>query len=206
MSGPIIIGIAGGTGSGKTSVAKALIKDFKPGQTIIIEQDWYYKNLPNYEENTIKNWNFDHPDAIEFDLLVKDLHRLKSGKAIEVPQYDYSTHSRKATTRTIQAHPIILIEGILIMNEMEIRDLMDIKVFVDTEADIRFIRRLKRDVRERQRTLDTVIDQYFRTVRPMHESFVESSKRYADIIIPRGSHNKVAVDLLETKMRTLLNE
>ncbi|MCK5519567.1 MAG: uridine kinase [Candidatus Marinimicrobia bacterium] len=204
MTQPIIIGIAGGTGSGKTSVAKALVKDFIKGQTIIIEQDWYYKNLPDYEPETIKNWNFDHPNAIEFDLLIKDLKKLKAKESIEVPQYDYSTHSRKKETRRIDSHPVIIIEGILIMNESPIRDLMDIKIFVDTEADIRFIRRLKRDINKRKRTLESVIDQYYRTVRPMHESFVENSKRFADIIIPRGAHNKVAVDLLKTKIRTLL--
>jgi len=205
MTGSIIIGIAGGTGSGKTSVAKAIVKDFSEGQTIIIEQDWYYKNLPDYEPETVKSWNFDHPDAIEFDRLIRDLMTLKSGKAVQVPQYDYAHHRRLDETRSIQPHRVIIIEGILIMNEAAVRDLMDIKVFVDTEADIRFIRRLKRDVKERQRTLDTVIDQYYRSVRPMHESFVETSKRYADVIIPRGAHNRVAVDLLETKIRTLLS-
>ncbi len=206
MNHSIVIGIAGGTGSGKTSVAKSLVKDFSEGQTVIIEQDWYYKNLPSYDPESIRNWNFDHPDAIEFDLLISQLRALKDGQSIEVPQYDYSTHSRKLNTRVIRPHRVIIIEGILIMNEMDVRDLMDIKVFVDTEADIRFIRRLKRDIRDRKRSLDTVIDQYYRTVRPMHESFVETSKRYADIIIPRGAHNKVAVDLLETKIRTLLQQ
>jgi uridine kinase len=200
----ILIGIAGGTGSGKTSVAKALTRDFKKGETIILEQDWYYRNLPRKEPDFIKKWNFDHPDAIEFEGLAAALKELKAGQTIQVPQYDYASHSRKEESLTIQPHRVVIVEGILILWEPRIRDLLDIRIFVDTDADIRFIRRLTRDIEDRGRSLQNVIDQYYKTVRPSHETFVEPSKRYADVIIPEGSSNKVAIDLLRTKISTLL--
>ncbi len=200
----ILIGIAGGTGSGKTSVAKALARDFKKGETIILEQDWYYRNLPRKEPDFVKSWNFDHPDAIEFEGLAAALKELKGGQTIQVPQYDYASHSRKEESLTILPHRVVIVEGILILWEPRIRDLLDIRIFVDTDADIRFIRRLKRDIEDRGRSLENVIEQYYKTVRPSHETFVEPSKRYADVIIPEGSSNKVAIDLLRTKISTLL--
>lgn len=200
----ILIGIAGGTGSGKTSVAKALVRDYQEGDTIIIEQDWYYRDLPRKEPEFVKTWNFDHPDAIEFEGLADALRELRCGNAIQVPQYDYTTHSRRKETRAIEPHRVVIVEGILVLWEPRIRDMLDIRIFVDTDADIRFIRRLRRDINDRGRSLDNVIDQYFKTVRPSHETFVEPSKRYADVIVPEGSHNKVAIDLLRTKISTLL--
>ncbi|HDR05228.1 MAG TPA: uridine kinase [Candidatus Marinimicrobia bacterium] len=200
----ILIGIAGGTGSGKTSVAKALARDFKNGETVILEQDWYYRNLPRSEPDFVKNWNFDHPDAIEFEGLAAALKELKLGQTIQAPQYDYTSHSRKEESLSIQPHRVVIVEGILILWEPRVRDLLDIRIFVDTDADIRFIRRLTRDIEDRGRSLQNVIEQYYKTVRPSHETFVEPSKRYADVIIPEGSSNKVAIDLLRTKITTLL--
>ncbi|MEA3501092.1 MAG: uridine kinase [Candidatus Marinimicrobia bacterium] len=202
----IIIGIAGGSGSGKTSVSQAIIKDFKRKGAIIIEQDWYYYNLPDDKKSKWKNWNFDHPNAVEFSLLYKQLNKLQDGKPIKAPQYEYSTHSRKKETLLIKPQKVIIIEGILILNDPKILEMLDIKLYVDTDSDVRFIRRLKRDIFERGRTIENVIDQYYRTVRPMHLTFVEPSKRNADIIIPEGGKNKVAIDLLKSKIKMLLRE
>ena len=204
MKKNIIIGIAGGSGSGKTSVAKALVKDMHLNGTVIIEQDWYYKDLAHLPQEERMKWNFDHPNSVEFDLLISDLKKMLNNETVEVPQYNYVTHSRSKETLTIKPQKVILVEGIMVLYEPKLRDLLDIKIFVDTDTDIRFIRRLKRDIYKRGRAIDNVIDQYMQTVRPMHETFVEPSKRFADIIVPEGGHNKVAIDLLRTKITSLL--
>jgi len=200
----IVIGIAGGSGSGKTSVAKALVKDMHLNGTVIIEQDWYYKDLAHLPQEERMKWNFDHPDSVEFDLLISDLKKMLNGEIVDVPQYNYVTHSRAKDTMTIKPQKVILVEGIMVLYEPKLRDILDIKIYVHTDADIRFIRRLKRDIYKRGRAIDNVIDQYMKTVRPMHETFVEPSKRFADIIIPEGGKNKVAIDLLRTKITTLI--
>ena len=205
MGKNIIIGIAGGSGSGKTSVAKALVKDMHLNGTVIIEQDWYYKDLPHIPQEERMKWNFDHPDSVEFDLLIGDLKKMLNGETVDVPQYNYVTHSRSKEILTIKPQKVILVEGIMVLYEPKLRDLLDIKIFVDTDADIRFIRRLKRDIYKRGRAIDNVIDQYMQTVRPMHETFVEPSKRFANIIIPEGGHNKVAIDLVRTKISSLIS-
>lgn len=204
MKKNIIIGIAGGSGSGKTSVAKALVKDMHLNGTVIIEQDWYYKDLAHLPQEERMKWNFDHPDSVEFDLLVRDLKKMLNSETVDVPQYNYVTHSRAKETLTILPQKVIIVEGIMVLYEPQLRDLLDIKIFVDTDADIRFIRRLKRDIYERGRAIDNVINQYMKTVRPMHETFVEPSKRFADIIVPEGGRNKVAIDLLRTKITSLI--
>jgi len=204
MGKNIIIGIAGGSGSGKTSVAKALVKDMHLNGTVIIEQDWYYKDLAHLPMEERMKWNFDHPDSVEFDLLIKDLKAMVDGETVEVPQYNYVTHSRAEQTLVISPQKVIIVEGIMVLFEPSLRELLDIKLFVDTDPDIRFIRRLKRDIYKRGRAIDNVIDQYMQTVRPMHQTFVEPSKRFADVIIPEGGRNKVAVDLLRTKITSLL--
>ncbi|MEA1986402.1 MAG: uridine kinase [Candidatus Marinimicrobia bacterium] len=202
----IIIGIAGGSGSGKTMVSKAIVKDFKRKGATIIEQDWYYYNLPKEKKSEWKNWNFDHPNAVEFSLLQKQLKQLQKGESINAPQYEYSTHSRMKETLLIEPQKVIIVEGILILNNPQILKLLDIKLYVDTDSDVRFIRRLKRDIFERGRTIENVIEQYYKTVRPMHLTFVEPSKRNADIIIPEGGKNKVAIDLLKSKIKMLLRD
>ena len=204
MGNNIIIGIAGGSGSGKTSVAKALVKDMHLNGTVIIEQDWYYKDLAHLPQEERMKWNFDHPDSVEFDLLIKDLNAMVRGETVDVPQYNYVTHSRAKETLTITPQKVIIVEGIMVLYEAKLRELLDIKLYVDTDPDIRFIRRLKRDIYKRGRAIDNVIDQYMQTVRPMHETFVEPSKRFADVIIPEGGRNKVAIDLLRTKISSLL--
>jgi uridine kinase len=204
MGNNIIIGIAGGSGSGKTSVAKALVKDLHLNGTVIIEQDWYYKDLAHLPQEERMKWNFDHPDSVEFDLLINDLNAMVRGETVNFPQYNYVTHSRTKETLTVAPQKVIIVEGIMVLYEARLRELLDIKLFVDTDPDIRFIRRLKRDIYKRGRAIDNVIDQYMQTVRPMHQTFVEPSKRFADVIIPEGGRNKVAIDLLRTKITSLL--
>lgn len=206
MKQAIVIGIAGGSGSGKTLVAKSLLKDLGSEKVFIMEQDDYYKDLSHLALEKRAETNFDHPDSIDEDLLVTHLKALILGHPIETPLYDFKTHSRLPGTRRIEGHRILILEGILILDNPRLRELMDIKVFVDTDADIRFIRRLKRDILERGRTMESVINRYLDNVRPMHLEFVEPSKRYADIIIPEGGHNLVAIDLLRTKIQALLYE
>jgi uridine kinase len=190
----MIIGICGGTGSGKTTVANRILDSVSEAEVIFLQQDSYYRN----------QINFDHPDAIDNDLLVKHLRALKAGEAVELPLYDFKTHSRRADTLHMEPRPIIIIEGILIFAEQRLLDEMDIKVYVDTPDDIRFIRRLRRDVAERGRTAESVIEQYLATVRPMHMQFVEPSKRYADVIIPEGGHNLVSIGLISGRIRERL--
>lgn len=206
MKKAIVIGIAGGSGSGKTLVAKNLLKDLGSEKVFIMEQDDYYKDLSHLPFEERVKTNFDHPDSIDEALLIAHLTELISGNPIDVPIYDFKTHCRKRETHRIEGHLIIILEGILILDNPQLRELMDIKVFVDTDSDIRFIRRLNRDIHERGRTVESVIKRYLDNVRPMHLEFVEPSKRHADIIIPEGGHNLVAIDLLKTKIKALLLE
>jgi uridine kinase len=201
---PITIGVAGGTGSGKTTVSNALLSRVGEHHIAYLPHDTYYKDInhiPLYERRLR---NFDHPDALDTHLLIANIRELQQNKATEIPVYDFREHQRLPYTRTIQPQPIILVEGILIFADPELRDLFDVKIFVDTDADVRFIRRLKRDITERGRTVDSVIEQYLTTVRPMHLQFVEPSRRYADIIIPEGGFNTVAIDMIADRVRSLL--
>ena len=204
MKNSILIGIAGGTGSGKTSMAKNIVKDFRPDQVVIIEQDSYYHDLKKIPMDARNHHNFDHPDAYDFDLLKKQMRMLLEGKSVSVPIYDYKTHTRKKEAHHISGHKIIVLEGIMVLVDPELRDMTDIKIYIHTAADIRFIRRITRDIHERGRSMDSVIQQYLETVRPMHEEFIAPTMHYADIIIPEGGENKVAVDLFTTKLRSLL--
>lgn len=200
----MIIGICGGTGSGKTTVANRILESVSASQVVFIQQDSYYRNLKDLPLDYRQVANFDHPDALDNDLLVQHVRKLKAGEPIELPIYDFKTHTRLNETRLLQPKPIVIVEGILIFAESRLLEQMDIKVFVDTPDDIRFIRRLGRDLAERGRTLESVIEQYIATVRPMHMQFVEPSKRYADVIIPEGGHNLVSIDLLSGKIRERL--
>ena len=206
MSGsPILIGIAGGTGSGKTSIAKSLLEEYGEGEVVVIEQDAYYRDLSGLSIEERRLQNFDHPDAIDIELFNQQLITLIKGQSVDIPVYDFATHSRKSETRKVDPHHVIVVEGILTLHYSSLRELMDIKIFVDTPDDIRFIRRMSRDVEERSRTVQSVIDQYLKTVRQMHQQFVEPSKYFADIIIPEGGHNMVAIDLLRTKINAILS-
>ena len=200
----ILIGIAGGTGSGKTSIAKAIASDFGKSEVALIEQDAYYRDLSNLSLEKRSVVNFDHPDAVDFDFMKLQLNNLIQGNKVNIPIYDFATHTRKNDTHPVERHRIIILEGILTLFHQEIRDMMDIKIYVETADDIRIIRRIKRDIEKRERTFTSVIEQYYNTVRPMHIQFVEPTKKYADIIIPEGGQNKVAVDILRTKIMTLI--
>lgn len=200
----MIIGISGGTGSGKTTVAQKIIAPVGAGNVVYLQQDSYYRNLGDMPLDLRHRVNYDHPDAFDTELLMNHLEALRAGEGIEQPIYDYPTHSRKAETIHVKPRPVIVVEGILVFVNSQMRGLMDLKIFVDTDADIRFIRRLDRDVHERGRTVESVITQYETTVRPMHLQFVEPSKRYADIIIPEGGFNDVGIDLVTAKIKSLL--
>lgn len=200
----LIIGICGGTGSGKTTVANRLLESTSAHEVVFIQQDSYYRNLTDLPLDYRHIANFDHPDALDNDLLVNHVRRLRAGEAIDLPLYDFKTHTRMTETRHVEPKPIVIVEGILIYADPRLLEQMDIKVFVDTPDDIRFIRRLRRDIAERGRTVESVIEQYTATVRPMHMQFVEPSKRHADVIIPEGGHNLVSIDLLSGKIREKL--
>lgn len=202
----MVIGICGGTGSGKTSVANRLLKSVKAGDVVYLQQDSYYRNLNDLPLDFRRAVNFDHPDAVDNDLLVEHLKALKNGHQVELPVYDFKHHMRLPETLRVEPTPIIIIEGILIFADARLLEEMDIKVFVDTPDDLRFIRRLRRDIAERGRTADSVIEQYLSTVRPMHMQFVEPSKRYADVIIPEGGQNLVGIDLISGKIRERLSK
>lgn len=201
----MVIGICGGTGSGKTTVANKIVDSVGRNNVVFLQQDAYYRDLGDMPLEVKHHLNFDHPDAIDNELLVNHLRALKAGESIDQPVYDYATHSRTGQKRHIEPRPIIIVEGILVFLSAELRSLMDMKVFVDTDADIRFIRRLQRDLEERGRSAKSVMDQYQATVRPMHLQFVEPSKRYADVIIPEGGSNAVGIDLITEKIRAILS-
>lgn len=204
MKRPVIIGVAGGSGSGKTTVVRNICERLE-GLVAVIEQDAYYKDQSHLPMEERKKTNYDHPLAFDNDLLISHLRQLLQRKPIEKPVYDYTQHTRSRETVTVEPRDVILLEGILILEDEGLRALMDIKVFVDTDADLRILRRLERDVKTRGRSLDSVIQQYLTTVRPMHQQFVEPSKRYADLIIPEGGFNQVAVDLLVNQIRSILS-
>ncbi|HSN74757.1 MAG TPA: uridine kinase, partial [Anaerolineae bacterium] len=201
---PIIIGVAGGTGSGKTTVAFAILEKVGWNRIALIQHDSYYYDASNLPLEERARLNFDHPDALETPLLVEHLKALRNGQPVQIPTYDFRTHTRLAETRLVNPEPVILVEGILIFAEPALRELFDVKIFVDADADIRFMRRLERDLKDRGRSLDSVVEQYMNTVRPMHLEFVEPSKRYAHVIIPEGGHNTVALDMVVARVQTLL--
>ncbi|MDP2053259.1 MAG: uridine kinase [Acidobacteriota bacterium] len=198
-----VIGVAGGSGSGKTTVVRRIVDSLGLDEVTLLDHDRYYRDRNDLRLEERAALNYDHPDALETDLMVRHVRELKAGQAVEVPQYDFTRHARLSETNTFQPRRALIVEGILVFTDAALRELMDIKVFVDTDSDTRFIRRLRRDVAERGRTMESVIDQYQSTVKPMHLEFVEPSKRYADVIIPLGGHNTVAVDLLLTMLRSV---
>lgn len=197
---PLIIGLAGGTGSGKTSVTRAIVNALPPDSVAVLEHDSYYKDQSHLSFEERLKTNYDHPFAFDTPLLIGHLEKLQRGMAIEKPVYSFVEHTRLSKTQPVPSRPVVILEGILILEDERIRDLLDIKVYVDTDADVRIIRRILRDIRERGRTLESVVDQYLNVVRPMHMRFVEPTKRYADIIIPEGAENTVAIDLLVSKI------
>ena len=204
-SKPIIIGVTGGSGSGKTSVSRAIFNNFPDHSIMMLEQDSYYKDQSHMSFEERMNTNYDHPFAFDNDLLIQHVGDLLNYKAIEKPVYDYVAHTRSQATIIQEPKEVIILEGILILEDERLRDLMDIKVYVDTDDDIRIIRRIKRDMEERGRTLDSVIEQYLTVVKPMYHQFIEPTKRYADIIVPEGGENHVAIDLITTKVASFLN-
>lgn len=201
---PLVIGIAGGSGSGKTTVANVILQRVGADRIAYLPHDAYYRDLKDLPPMQRMQVNFDHPDSLESDLLIQHIYQLKNWKPIALPVYDFTTHTRTEHTILIEPQRVIIVEGILIFADKALRDLFDVKIFVDTDADIRFIRRLQRDITERGRTTESVIKQYLSTVRPMHLEFVEPSKRYADVIIPEGGLNTVAMDMVIARIETLL--
>jgi uridine kinase len=203
---PVTIGVAGGTGSGKTTVALKILERVGFDRVAYLPHDAYYRDASDLPPAERAQLNFDHPDSLDNDLMIAHLRQLQAYQPVEIPIYDFKTHSRTAETRHIDAQPVILVEGILIFADKRLRDLMDVKIFVDTDADLRFIRRLQRDMQERARSAESVIAQYLRTVRPMHLEFVEPSKRYADVIIPEGGMNEVAIEMVTARLRALVDK
>lgn len=203
---PVFIGVAGGTGSGKTTVARAIAERVPKATVTLIEQDAYYKDQRHIPPEERAKLNYDHPSAFDTPLLVSHLKQLAAGQAIDKPVYNFTLHVREDYTQRVEPRDIVIIEGLLVLWEASIRELLDIKLFVDTDADVRVLRRLQRDIRERGRTLESVIEQYLTSVRPMHLEFVEPSKRYADVIIPEGGYNEVAIDMIATKVAAVLAE
>lgn len=204
MNKPILIGITGGSGSGKSTIANEIFEAFGSEHIVMMQQDAYYKDQSELTMEERTKTNYDHPNAFDNTLLVEHLKELIKGNAIEKPVYDFTVHNRAKETVKVEPREIIIVEGILILEDERIRDLLDIKVFVDTDADVRIIRRMLRDIEERGRTLQSVVDQYLSVVRPMHFQFTEPTKRFADIIVPEGGHNKVAIDILVSKMKDIL--
>ena len=205
MQKPILIGITGGTGSGKSSIADAIYSSFSNECIAMIQQDMYYKDQSNLSMEERVKTNYDHPRAFDNDLLISHLQDLINGVGIDKPIYDFSMHTRSEKTVRVEPREIIIVEGILVLENKRLRDLLDIKVYVDTDADIRILRRLIRDINERGRTVESVVNQYLEIVRPMHMEFTEPTKRYADIIVPEGGQNKVAIDILVSKIKDILN-
>jgi len=206
MHAPVVIGIAGGSGSGKSTVLGQIVDAFGSDQIAVLDHDAYYLDLSDHPPEERERFNFDHPDALETDLMREHLDALTAGTPIEKPIYDFTNHSRKDETETVQPRPVVIIEGILVLAEAELEEAMDIKIYVDTADDIRLMRRIRRDIQERGRAIDGVLRQYERTVRPMHIEFVEPSKRKADVIIPRGGHNRVAIQMVLARIRDLLQD
>ena len=204
MKRPVIIGITGGTGSGKSSIAREICRSFDKNCITMIEQDCYYKDQSHLTLEERVKTNYDHPHAFDTELLVEHLKDLIDGKSIEKPQYDFEIHNRKVETIPVEPREIIIVEGILVLEDESLRDMLDIKIYVDTDADVRFIRRMLRDIKERGRTVDSVITQYLTVVKQMHEQFTENTKKYADIIIPEGGHNKVAIDVIKGNIHQIL--
>ncbi len=203
---PLVIGVAGGSGSGKTTVVRRIIEALGDTRVPVLEHDRYYRDRNDLRLEERAALNYDHPDSLETDLMVQHVRELRAGRAIEAPTYDFARHARKDASEPIVPGRAIIVEGILIYTDPDLRKLMDVKVFVDTDDDTRFIRRLQRDIAERGRTVQSVIEQYLGTVKPMHLEFVEPSKRYADIIVPQGGHNTVAIDMLLRLIRGLTSE
>ena len=202
---PVVIGIAGGTCSGKSSIASILIQDFKDSKSInIIREDDYYKDQSALPMEERAKTNYDHPLAFDFDLMIQHINQLINGESIEKPTYDYTIHNRTDKTEIMNPSDVLIIEGLFALYSPEIRALEDIKIFVDTPADVRLVRRLRRDVKERARTVESITDQYLNTVKPMHDQFIEPTKQYADVIIPQGKSNVVAIDLLKTKINSII--
>ena len=201
---PIVIGIAGGTGSGKTTVANVILKRVGNHRIAYLLHDAYYREFNDLPPNQRAEVNFDHPDSLESELMLADIMRLKQWESVNLPVYDFSTNSRTDKTILVDPKPVIIVEGILIFAEAKLREIFDVKLFVDTDPDLRFIRRLQRDIAERGRTMEKVIQQYLTTVRPMHLEFVEPSKRYADVIIPEGGLNEVAMEMVIARIESLL--
>ena len=203
---PVIIGVTGGSGSGKTSVSRAIFDSLNGHSLLMIQEDSYYKNQDDISFDARVKVNYDHPNAFDTDLLIEQLGDLLEWKAIDIPVYDYVQHTRSKKTVHVEPKEVIIVEGILVLNDPRLRDLMDIKIFVDTDDDIRIIRRIQRDLEERGRSLQSVIDQYLSTVKPMYHQFIEPTKRYADIIVPEGGENQVAIDILVTKVRDIISK
>lgn len=204
MELPVVIGIAGGSGSGKTTVLEQIIREFGSDPIAVLDHDAYYRDLSPLSPEERAQFNFDHPDALETDLMADHLDRLIEGEAIEKPVYDFTTHTRRDETETVESRPVIIIEGILVLAESILEERMDIKIYVDAADVIRLMRRIRRDLNERGRTIEGILEQYERTVRPMHLEFVEPSKREADVIIPRGGHNRVALQMVMSRIEDLL--
>ncbi|RAN54838.1 uridine kinase [Dolosigranulum pigrum] len=203
--GPVIIGVTGGSGSGKTSVCREIFKQFQGKSIMMLEHDSYYKNQSHMSFEERLETNYDHPLAFDTDLLIEQLKQLMAGEAVDIPVYDYTNHTRSEEVIHQEPKEVIILEGIMILENQRLRDLMDIKIFVDTDDDLRIIRRIQRDMTERGRSLDSIIDQYLGVVKKMHEQFIEPTKKYADVIIPEGAHNTVAIDLMVSKIRMILN-
>ena len=203
---PVVIGVAGGSGSGKTSVTKAIYEQFQGHSILMLQQDYYYKDQSNLPFEERLKTNYDHPLAFDNDLLIQHLNVLIDHQPVNKPVYDYKMHTRSEDTILVEPKDVIILEGILVLEDERLRNLMDIKLYVDTDADLRIIRRMLRDIKERGRSIDSVIDQYITVVRPMHNQFIEPTKRYADVIIPEGGHNHVAIDLMVTKIQTILEQ
>ena len=202
---PVVIGIAGGSGSGKTTIAESVVAAVGEDTVSLIQHDAYYRDLPHLDLEERAKVNYDHPDSLETELLIEHINRLRAGEVIERPVYDFTIHRRTAETVTVRPEPVVVIEGILVLSERELRNVMDLRIYVDADADLRFMRRLQRDIIERERTLESVIAQYQETVRPMHLQFVEPSKRYADIIVPYGGYNVGAVGTITSMIRDILS-
>ncbi len=201
---PVVIGVAGGSGSGKTTVSQAILERVGSERIDYVQHDAYYRDRSHLPLSERAQINYDHPDSLESDLMVQHLKMLRVGQPVESPLYDFARHVRRTETRLLEARPIILVEGILIFTDRAMRDLFDIKIFVDTDADLRFIRRLQRDIAERGRTMESVVKQYLETVRPMHLEFVEPSKRYADLIIPEGGYNTIAIEMVVARIQAMI--